>query len=201
MKKILFLITIIVCIALKSQYSTDKVPISSTNSSNANFNIKSISYDDSYPTLRGESIITSDHEYEKEGIRKICYMINRSFDLYDYSPLFLAISNDGRKIVYIKNEVSFKGEEHKNVTYYVDGKFVKAYDTGEFINCDRNKEKCDLFYNNTGKIIDYRKSNFTVRVYKDDVDDKEKFLNKNFVFNRNDTIYVIDSRKKLLYSI
>ncbi|RXM52371.1 DUF6794 domain-containing protein [Chryseobacterium sp. CH25] len=195
MKKILLILISFLFSIFKSQSSTESVPISYTNSPNSKFNLKSISYDETFPTLRGESIITYNHEYESLGVRKTYYKINRSFDLYNDYPFFLAISNDGRKIVYIKNRTYFKDEEHKNVTYYLDGNLVQSYDTDEFINCNKDKEKCEMFYENTNSILDYRKSTSTVKVYKDNISDKERFLNRNFVFNKNDTIYIVDSRK------
>lgn len=113
----------------------------------------------------------------------------------DY-PYFVAISNDGRKILYIKDDIYFEGGENENVTYYVDGKLTKSYTTEEFIHCNKNQEKCKLFYDNQYKIL--KKRGATFQEYKTEISEKEKFLHKNYVFNKNDTIYVIDSRKKVL---
>lgn len=196
MKKTFLLFSLLVFNISLSQSSTSVVPITETYSSNGEFLLKSISYDDEFPTLRGESFVFYANEYANSSFdRKSFYQIDRSFDLYDFEPFFVAISNDGRKIIYIKNKVYWKGEEHKNVTYYVDGKLIKAYSTEEFIDCDKNQEKCEIFYNNEYQV--YKNRNSSTREYKDDITDKEKFLYKNFVFNKNDTIYVIDERKKV----
>lgn len=185
---------------LYSQVSTEVVPISETYSSNGEFMLLSISYDDEFPNLRGESFVSYTQEYDSIGVRKKIYKVNRSFDVYEYTPFFTAISNDGRKIIYITNYIYESGLENKNITYYVDGKLEKTYSIEEFINCDKNKEKCELFYENQYQLIEGRSS--TIKQYKNTVSDKDIFLNKSFVFNKNDTIYVIDSRKKItLYDL
>ena len=126
MKKLFLFIHLITLNISFSQISTSIIPISETYSSNREFELKSISYDDEFPNLKGESFIYYTEETDSLGAKKIFYKLNRSFDIYDGYPFFVAISNDGRKIVYIKNEVYYKGEEHKNVTYYLDGKLVKT---------------------------------------------------------------------------
>ncbi|MDR7370958.1 DUF6794 domain-containing protein [Flavobacterium aquidurense] len=185
---------------LYSQMSTEVVPISETYSSNGKFKLLSISYDDEFPNLKGESFVSYTQEYDSIGVRKKFYKINRSFDVYEGNSFFTAISNDGRKIIYITNYIYESGLENKNITYYVDGKLEKTYTTEEFINCDKNKEKCELFYDNQYQIIEGRSS--TIKQYKNTASDIDIFLNKNFIFNKNDTIYVIDSRKKItLYDL
>lgn len=192
MKKIILLIlTITISVLFKAQISSSAIPISETTSSNGEYMIRSVSYDDEFPTLRGKSFVI-----EKES-SKIMYEINRSFDLVDGYPYFVAISNDGKKVAYFKNRVYFNGEEHKNITYYIDGEFVKAYDTDEFINCNKEKEKCELFYNNSDLVIDYRRSTAAILTYKKGTLEKEKYLNRNFIFNKNDTVYITDSRKNV----
>lgn len=178
-----------------SQNLSDIIPISLTYSSNREFELQSISYDDEFPNLKGESFVYYTGERDSFGAKKMLYKINRSFDIFDGYPFFVAISNDGRKIIYIKNEVYYKGEEHKNVTYYVDGKLVKTYTTEEFIDCNKDQEKCEMFFDN--QYTTYKKQGSTVREFRDDITEKDKFLNKNYVFNKNDTIYIIDNRKKI----
>lgn len=198
-KKLLLLFFLIVN-KINAQYSSEVVSISETYSSNGKFKLQSISYDNEFPNLKGRSFVTYTQEYDSIGIRKKFYQINRSFDLYDGYPFFAAISNDGRKIMYIINEVYNKGAEETNVTYYVDGKLQKTYKTEEFINCNKDQEKCEMFFNNQNQI--FTGSSSTIYQFKDSVTEKDKFLNKNFVFNKNDTIYVIDSRKKVtLYDL
>ena len=196
MKKTYFFLYLFVVNISFSQISTSIIPLSETYSSNREFELKSISYDDEFPNLKGESFVYYTEETDSLGAKKTLYKINRSFDIYDGHPFFVAISNDGRKIIYIKNEVYYKGEEHQNVTYYVDGILIKAYTTEEFIDCNKDDEKCEMFYDNQYRT--YKKRGGTVNEFKDDITEKDKFLNTNYVFNKNDTIYVIDNRKKVL---
>lgn len=191
--KLIFLLSINAC---HSQISTSIVPISETYSSNYKFELKSISYDYDFPNLKGESFVYYSDETDSLGQKKIFYKIKRSFDIYDGHQFFVAVSNDGRKIIYIKNEIYYNGEEHKNVTYYIDGKLMKTYTTEEFIDCDKDQEKCEMFYDNQFTV--YKKQSGTTKEFKENITEKDKFLNKNYIFNRNDTIYVIDNRKKVL---
>jgi len=180
---------------LFSQISTEVVPISETYSSNGEYKLLSISYDNEFPNLKGESFITYTQEYDSIGVRKNFYKINRSFDVYEGHPFFVAISNDGRKIIYLTNYLYESGVENKNIAYYVDGKLDKTFTTEEFINCDKNQEKCELFYDNQYQVYEGRSA--TVKQYKKTVSEQDIFLSKSFVFNKNDTIYVVDGRKKV----
>jgi len=175
--------------------STEVVPISETYSSNGEFKLLSISYDEEFPNLKGESFVTYTQEYDSIGIKKKFYKINRSFDVYEGNPFFVAISNDGRKIIYLTNYIYERGVENKNITYYVNGKLDKTFTTEEFINCDKEKEKCELFYDNQFQVYEGRSA--TVKQYKKTVSEQDIFLSKSFVFNKNDTIYVVDGRKKV----
>ena len=194
-KKHLILFLVLLFNNLYSQISTEVVPISETYSSNGKFKLLSISYDNEFPNLRGESFVFYTQKYDSIGVRKKFYTVNRSFDIYEGNPFFVAISNDGRKIMYITNYVYEKGLENRNVTYYVDGWLEKTYTTEEFTNCEKDKEKCELFYDNQYQINSGRSS--TIKEYKKTASDKDVFLNKSFVFNKNDTIYVTDARKKI----
>lgn len=175
--------------------STEVVPISETYSSNGEYKLLSISYDDEFPNLKGESFVTYTQEYDSIGVRKKFYKINRSFDVYEGNPFFVAISNDGRKIIYLTNYLYEIGVENKNITYYVDGKLDQTFTTEEFINCNKDKEKCELFYDNQYQVYEGRSA--TIKQYKNTVSEKNIFLSKSFVFNKNDTIYVVDGRKKV----
>jgi hypothetical protein len=194
-KTIIYILLIIFCNTNHAQISSGKVSISETYSYNGNFKLKSISYDTEYPNIIGESQVTFARRYESLGVKKKFYKVNRSFDLYDNYPFFAAISNDGNKIIYIKNKVYFDGIEHQNVTFYIDGELKKVFTTDEFINCDSSREKCDMFYDNRHQV--YEKTTPTLKTYKKGITEKDKFLRHNYVFNTNDTIYVIDSRKKI----
>lgn len=197
MKKFYFYLVCLIFLSnnLFSQISTEVVPISETYSSNGEYKLLSISYDDEFPNLKGESFIAYTQEYDSIGVRKNFYKINRSFDVYEGHPFFVAISNDGRKIIYLTNYLYESGVENKNIAYYVDGKLDKTFTTEEFINCDKNQEKCELFYDNQYQVYEGRSA--TVKQYKKTVSEQEIYLSKSFVFNKNDTIYVVDGRKKV----
>lgn len=197
MKKFYFYLVCLIFLSnnLFSQISTEVVPISETYSSNGEYKLLSISYDNEFPNLKGESFITYTQEYDSIGVRKNFYKINRSFDVYEGHPFFVAISNDGRKIIYLTNYIYERGVENKNITYYVNGKLDKTFTTEEFINCDKNQEKCELFYDNQYQVYEGRSA--TVKQYKKTVSEQEIYLSKSFVFNKNDTIYVVDGRKKV----
>ncbi len=189
------LVLLLFSIPLFAQHSTERVPISETYSTNAKFMLRSVSYDHQYPNLIGESTVTYNDKYESPGIKKVLYRIERSFDLSDSEPFFVALSNDGRKILYLIDRNYHKGEENQQATYYVDGKLTKTYTAETFTNCDKQKEKCGMFYPSNYKLYQERRSTF--KQYREGVTEQEKFLEKNFVFNKNDTVYLIDARKKV----
>lgn len=172
-----------------AQSSGGKIPISITKSNNGRFSIKSISYDNEFPTLRGKSII-----YEND---KIKYTIDRSFDLVESLNFYLTISNDGSTIAYLIDETYSDNPQLNNITIYKDGKLAKNYSTEEFTNCD----SCTLFYENYYKVVDLEKSKYNSpdykKVYKDGVSQQEIFLEENAIINVNDTLYVTNSSKNV----
>ena len=191
---LVFLLTVwSVSLPLYAQMATSIVPISETYSSNGKFKLKSVSYDNDFPTMIGESEVFENNHGENG---KLLYKINRSFDLYKNHPYFLAVSNDGRKLIYIIDQTYFGGDENKNITLYQDGKFVRAYTEKEFTGCDDKKEKCGLLFRST-RIYDHSRSSATIKAYKNEVGEKEMFLEDNYIFNHNDTIYLTDSRRKV----
>lgn len=173
-----------------AQKSTSSVPISITKSENGLYSIKSTSYDTKLPNLRGESII---YKNDLE-----IYRINRSFDLYNFEKYTLALSNDGKTVVYLTNDIYWSGAEFENVTVYREGILAKTYTMLEFTGCDSKKEQCSLFYNNYYDILDLKKSNYRTKkfkeVFKKGTTPEDKFLTKNFVVVHDDFLYLTDSR-------
>lgn len=173
------------------QKSTSKVPITVTQSQNNIYSIKSISYDTEYPNLRGKSII---YENGRE-----LYRINRSFDLYDTENYTLAISNDGKTVIYLINDIFWRGEEFEYVTVYRDGNLAKTYNLLEFTGCDSKKEKCSLIYDNYIDVVDMKKSKYGTKdykkIFKENTSEEEIFLNDNYIVVDNDVLYLTDSRK------
>ncbi|WP_298774096.1 DUF6794 domain-containing protein [uncultured Empedobacter sp.] len=192
---IFFILFILGYTTIFSQWSGFS-PISETYSSNGIYKLKSISYDDFIPNLKGESIIFFNRERDSLRQNKVYYKLNRSFDLDENFPFFLAISNDGRKIIYFTNYINSQNIEERNVTYYIDGKIAKTYSSEEFTNCDKNKEKCRLFYETENRNL-FENYTSTYKEYNRSLSEKDVFLTKNFIFNKNDTIYLIDNRKQV----
>ena len=89
----LILYSVLVC----AQKSTSRVPITTSISQNGIYSLESTSYDIEFPNLRGQTIV---YENDNE-----LYKINRSFDLYDSEKYSLAISNDGKTVIYITNDI------------------------------------------------------------------------------------------------
>jgi hypothetical protein len=176
-----------------SQSSTSRVPITEVFSSNGKFSVKSYSYDDEFPTIRGRSIV-----YKGD---KVMYEINRSFDVYTFDRYFLTISNDGSTIAYLAN-ATYRDDGFKNVIIYKDGKRAETYTTKEFSSCNSDVEKCNLFYDNSRTVIDYQKSKPELIIFKEGTTDEEKFLNEQYVLNCNDIIYCVDTKKMVtLYDL
>jgi len=187
---IIFLFTFFV----KGQYSSSAFTNSKTFSANQQYKIVSHSFDDEFPTERGFSKIFDISSYKDS----LLYTIPRSFDLEDVSRnFFLFISNDGKKVAYFSSLKYYDDkDDQKSVMIYENGKLFKKYSFEEFTNCNSKNEKCGLFFP-TAQLIDNKKSNNNIITLKSNVDDSEAYLLDNFIFNKNDSIYVIDSRKKL----
>ncbi|MCX8522470.1 hypothetical protein OF897_00845 [Chryseobacterium formosus] len=190
--KSIFLFINLLLLFLKSQV------VSITTSYDGEYRLKSTSYEGNSYGFRGKStgVKRVYNEQKQQSEDSILYTINRSFNVSEAIGhfQFVALSKDGRKIIYLNR---FPINNDKSIVYYVDGKLIKEYDVEEFINCNRNQEKCDLFYDNRLLIYDGKRSNYSLTVYKRGTDEKERYLRKNFIYNKNDTIHVIDARKKI----
>lgn len=179
---------------LSSYYSFSQAyPISVTSSANKKFSLKSIPYSSKVNNRHGISTVTNLYGEE-------IYSIDRSFKtLKDYNHAgFLALSNDGRKVLYIASWLTIverkKNPNHpKQILYYVDGKLEKEFTEQELTGCDDDIEDCGLFYHDTGLENIWKRS--TTKEFRKDVTEKDLYLYRNYVFNRNDTIYMVDGRK------
>jgi hypothetical protein len=187
MRKILTVLVILFWVNSNAQTNYDPISISKTFSENGKYYIESTPYDDFYPSLRGKSLIFKNN--------KLKYKIRRPFVMLDNSN-YLAISNDGKYVVYIMSKNSNSKEvELRNVTVYKKGKLIKTFTIEEFSNCNPENEICNLIYDNLDNIIDYEKSKIKRTIYKDDITQEELFLCKNPVFILNDTIYATNSNR------
>ncbi|WP_262149179.1 DUF6794 domain-containing protein [Chryseobacterium foetidum] len=179
---------------VKGQYSSSAFTNSKTFSANQQYKIVSHSFDNEFPTERGFSEVF-DISLDKDSL---LYTIPRSFDLEDASRNFyLFISNDGKKVAYFSSSKYYDDKDNeKSVMIYKNGKLHRKYSFEEFTSCNSKNEKCGLFFP-VAELIDYKKSNNNIITLKSNISDSDAYLLDNFIFNKNDSIYVIDSRKKV----
>ncbi len=112
------------------------------------------------------------------------------------------MSNDGEIIFYV---ISWGANEEieglNSVSIYKKGNLIKSFTEAEITGCDYKKERCNLLYSNYEAVIDREKSNWGTRnykrVFKDGVNEKEKFLRDFPLFNFDDVVYLVDSKKKI----
>ncbi|WP_338731448.1 DUF6794 domain-containing protein [Mangrovimonas cancribranchiae] len=192
-KLLLFILTQIIFSNLYGQISSGMATISETFSSNGRYKLISYSYDDDFPNTIGESFIIKYDIYKRPDT---IYKIDRSFDLYADYPFHTIVSNDGKKIMHLINNRYYKGKENNNVVIYKNGTLDKSYTSEEFIKCNKSVENCELFYQNKYEVINYKKSSYLVKSFKENASEEDKFLYDKYIFNKNDSIYVTDSRKK-----
>lgn len=180
----------------QAQISTSMVVISKTYSQNGKYYIKSIPYSNEQPTLRGKSFV-----YESNSNKLVC-SIDRYFYYDGEDNNFLCLSNDGQTIAYILcNYENDKTDATKCVTIYQKGVLKKSYTLTEITGIDTDKETVKLRYYNNDVVVDRNKSKVGTKdykkVFKDDVSEKELFLNQWPLFSNKDTIYLTDSKGKV----
>lgn len=195
MKPILLTLAVLITTSVAAgQMVSGAADIITVYSQNDRFYLKSIPYDDESPSLKGETSV-----YEK-GKATPLYTLNRGFDVDDnIASLFL--SNDGETIFYV---VQWGGNENteglKSVNVYKTGKLIRSFTESEITGCDKKKERCNLVYSNLDKVVDLKKSQAYTknykRVFKDGVDEKEKFLSDFALFSFDDTVYLTDYQKR-----
>lgn len=197
MKTILLLVAFIASLPLYSlpQASSSVVKIITLHSENEKFYLRSVPFDDDFPTTRGRtSVFASNSDVP-------LYVFERGFDSVDDKSNNLILSNDGNTIFYaIPWEADEEKEGLKSVTVYKQGKLFKEFTESEINKCDKKKERCSLLYSNYDEVIDREKSgtwpNYK-KTFKDGVPDTEKFLNDFPIFTSGNTVYLIDSKKKV----
>lgn len=181
---------------VSAQSFSSAVEIATVYSQNEQFYLKTVPFDNESPSLRGKTSV-----YRK-GNDAPLYVFERGFDSVDADENNLILSNDGEVIFYVipwgaNDEV----EGLKSISIYKNGKLIKSYTEAEITGCDYKKERCDLVYSNYEQVVDREKSNAGTRnykkVFKDGIDEKEKFLNDYAVFNFDDVVYLVDSKKQV----
>jgi hypothetical protein len=178
------------------QFSGSDVAVVKTYSQNGKYFLKSIPYDNEFPTLRGKTTVYATSN------RVPLYSFERGFDFVEEGSNNLILSKDGRVIFYaIPSEANELTDGLKSITIYKDGKILRSFTQSEVNGCDPKKERCTLIYQNYDQVVDLDKSNFGTgnyrRVFKDGVNDKEKFLSDFAIFALDDLVYLTDSKKQI----
>jgi hypothetical protein len=163
-------------IVVQGQATSSSVELVTTYSENGRFYLKSVPYDNEFPSLRGKTSV-----YEK-GRSAPLYVFERGFDSVGANSNNLILSNDGEVIFYV---IPWGADEEKeglkSISIYKQGKLVKSFTETEITGCDQQKERCSLFYSNFDEVVDKEKSNWGTRSYR-----------KTF----KDRVYLIDSNRK-----
>ncbi len=197
MKQIYLAIVILLhAVSAHAQATSSAVEIITTYSQNGQFYLKSIPFDNKFPSLPGKTFV-----YQK-GNPIPLYEFNRGFDSVDEDSNNLILSNNGELIFYaIFWDADESVEGLKSVTIYKRGAIAKSYTEAEITGCDETKERCNLLYSNYEAVVDKTKSNWGTRnykkVFKQGIDEEEKFLNDFPIFNFADKVYLTDSKKNV----
>ena len=195
MKPVFLILTLLITTAVAAgQMVSGSAEIITVYSQNNRFYLKSIPYDGESPSLKGETSV-----YER-GKASPLYTLARGFDINDnISSLFL--SNDGEVIFYV---VQWGGNENtdglKSINVYKRGELIRSFTESEITGCDKKKERCDLVYSNFDRVVDLKKSQAYTRyyrkVFKDGVNEKERFLSDFALFSFDDAVYLTDQKKR-----
>jgi hypothetical protein len=127
------------------------------------------------------------------GRREPLYVVGDPMD-QSWGRAFL--STDGRVIVYVNTWQSSEG-----ISIYRDGRLVSRLASSEVTRCDERRERCQLVYSNSDRVIDNERSGWTAggyhKVFKAGVSEQERFLNESPLFSSGDAVYLIDARKRV----
>lgn len=192
----LFLLLLLSVGTVSGQASSSAVEVVTIYSPNEQFYLKSIPYDDEFPTLRGKTYV-----YEK-GKNAPLYVFERGFDSVDNDSNNLILSNNGEVIFYaIPWEANEQLDGLRSVTIYRNGKIIKSFTESEITGCDKKRERCSLVYSNFDEVVDREKSNWGTanfrKAFKVGIDERERFLSDFAIFNIGDTVYLTDSKKRV----
>lgn len=195
MKTTLLALILLLCASsAPGQATSSRAEIITVHSQNGMFYLKSIPYDDEFPSLRGKTLV-----YEKRNAIPL-YVFERGFDEADNNRLIL--SNNGEVVFYViawgANE---EKEGLKSVTVYKRGAISRSFTATEITGCDDKRERCSLLYSNFEEVVDTQKSNAGTanykKVFKEGIDEKEKFLSDYAIFSSDNTVYLTDSKRRV----
>lgn len=197
MKLIILLLPILFSVSVaQGQATGSDVAIITTYSQNQKYYLKSVPYDNEFPTVRGKTFVYS------SGNPTPLYAFDRGFDSVEEDSNNLILSNDGEVIFFaIPWEANEAQEGLKSITIYKHGQIIKSFTETELTGCDKKRERCSLLYSNYDAVVDKEKSNFGTgnykKVFKDSVDEKERFLSDFPIFAAADIVYLTDSKKNV----
>jgi len=197
MKLIILLLLILISASVAhGQASSSHVAIITTYSQNQKYYLKSVPYDDEFPTLRGKTFVYSSSNSTP------LYAFDRGFDSVEEDSNNLILSDDGEVIFFAIPWAANEAQEGlKSITIYKHGQIIKSFTESEVNGCDKKRERCSLLYSNYEAVVDKDKSIFGAgnykKVFKDGVDEKEKFLSDFPIFTAGDIVYLTDSKKNV----
>ena len=193
---LLIIVTLLFPTAAGGQAIGSDVEVVTTYSENGKFYLRSIPYDNEFPSLRGVTYV-----YET-GKAAPLYVFERGFDSVDEGGNNLILSDDGEVIFYaITWDADESKEGLKSINVYKHGRIIRSYTETEINGCDKKRERCSLVYSNDERVADAAQSNLGTadykKVFKGGADEKEKFLSDFAVFSSGDTVYLTDSKRRV----
>ncbi len=169
--------------------------IVTVHSENDRFYMKSVPFDNEWPTLRGKTSVFA------VGNPTSLYVIDRGFDSVERDSNNLILSNDGETIFFALPWGASEDQEGlKSITIYRHGRILKSYTQTDVSGCDLKQERCSLLYSNFDAVVDRERSGLGTpdfrKVFKEGIDAKERFLSDFPIFSLGNTVYLTDSKRK-----
>jgi hypothetical protein len=170
--------------------------IVTVHSENNRFYMKSVPFDNEWPTLRGKTSVFA------VGNPTPLYVIDRGFDSVERDSNNLILSNDGETIFFALPWGASEDQEGlKSITIYRHGRILKSYTQTDVNGCDLKQERCSLLYSNFDAVVDRERSGLATpdfrKVFKEGIDAKERFLSDFPIFSLGDTVYLTDSKRMI----
>ncbi|HVF41862.1 MAG TPA: DUF6794 domain-containing protein [Pyrinomonadaceae bacterium] len=180
----------------RGQSSSSAVEIVTVYSQNGKFYLKSVPFDDDFPTTRGKTYV-----YEA-GRPEPLYVFGRGFDSVDEHSNNLILGDDGETVFYaIPSGADEEKEALKSVNVYRHGLLLRSYTETEVNGCDKERERCSLLYSNFAEVVDAEKSRLGSegyeKTFKEGVGEREKFLSDFPIFADGREVYLTDSKKRV----
>lgn len=150
MKLIILLLSVLIGVPVaQGQASGSHVAIVITYSQNQKYYLKSVPYDDEFPTVRGKTFV-----YKSSNSTPL-YAFDRGFDSVEEDSNNLILSNDGEVIFFAIPWAANEAQEGlKSITIYKHGKIIKSFTETEVNGCDKKRERCSLLYSNYDQVVD-----------------------------------------------